>query len=71
MLGSKPVLLHDDSFRFDVDLTTGETAGRVYLRDRIDGPRIRCRLDVIGTGQTPDGDPTVAYFGECRKKVAG
>lgn len=70
VLGSEPVLLHDDRFRFDVDLTTGETIGRVRLRDHIEGPRIRCRLDVVETGQTPEGDLTVAYFGRCRMKVA-
>src|SRR5512133_2166127 len=29
--GSAPLMLHDDKFRFDVNLKTGEEHGRVYL----------------------------------------
>ena len=66
VLGSDPVLLHDDEFRFEVDLNTGATMGEVHLVDRIAGPRVRCHLEVIGTGLTPEGDATFDYEGECR-----
>ena len=66
VLGSEPVLIHDDSFRFDVNLFTGETLGRVYLDNPIAGPRIRCRLKVVGTGSTEAGDAMVSYTGTCR-----
>ena len=29
--GSEPVVLYDDTFRFEVDLATGETLGHVHL----------------------------------------
>lgn len=71
VLGSEPVMLHDDRFRFEVDLTTGETTGRVFLTDRIAGPGVRCRLWVVGVGQTPDGDPLIEYEGRCRIRETG
>ncbi len=64
--GSKPVMLYDDGFRFEVDLATGETVGRVFLVDRLAGPVSRCRLEIFGTGQTEDGDATLGYTGTCR-----
>lgn len=64
--GSEPVMLHDDDFRFEVDLTTGATVGKVHLIDRLDGPNVRCHLDVVGTGLTADGNATFDYAGECR-----
>jgi len=67
VLGSAPVLLHDDEFRFEVNLATGETVGEIHLVDRITGPRIRCRLQVSGIGQyTPEGDAIIDYTGQCR-----
>ena len=63
--GSEPVMLHDDQFRFDVNLGTGQETGQVYLLDHIAGPKVRCRLDVVGTGLAPDGNPTFEYKGEC------
>ena len=63
--GSAPVMLHDDHFRFDVDLKTGSEKGRVYLVDHIAGPKVRCTLDVVGTGLNAEGNPTFAYKGEC------
>ena len=66
VLGSAPVLIHDDSFRFDVNLFTGETKGQVFFDDPIAGPRIRCRLEIVGTGQTEAGDAAVSYTGWCR-----
>ncbi len=67
VLGSEPVVIHDDSFRFDVTLSTGDTVGRVFLNDPIAGPRIRCRLKLTSTGEkTEADDPVVAYKGVCR-----
>jgi hypothetical protein len=63
--GSAPVMIHDDQFRFDVNLTTGEEHGRVYLLNHLDGPKVRCTLDVVGTGLTPEGNPTFTYTGTC------
>ena len=68
VLGSAPVMIHDDEFRFDVNLHTGETTGKVYLSDPMAGPKIRCELDAVGTGMTPEGDALVAYTGRCRLK---
>jgi hypothetical protein len=68
--GSEPVLLHDDRFRFDVDLETGESVGSVHFtrsRDAPPGsPSFSCDLDITGTGDTPEGDATVTYRGTCR-----
>lgn len=63
--GSAPVMLHDDHFRFEVDLKTGSEKGRVYLVDHIAGPNVRCTLDVVGTGMNGDGNPTFTYTGQC------
>ena len=65
ILGSAPVLVHDDEFRFKVNLTTGEEAGQVYLFNHIAGPKVRCLLDVVGTGVDGDGNPTFDYSGVC------
>lgn len=70
VLGSSPVLLHDDQFRFEVDLATGETLGVVHLVHWITGPRTRCLLEVVGTGLTPEGNATFDYAGECELGVA-
>lgn len=66
VLGGEPVLLHDDEFRFDVNLVTGETVGQVFLVNRIDGPIVRCELTVIGTGFSPEGNGLADYTGRCR-----
>lgn len=72
VLGSEPVMLHDHRFQFLVDLNSGETVGQVFLESRLDGPNsIACRLEVLGTGLTPEGDATVAYTGKCRMASAG
>ena len=72
VLGSEPVVIHDDSFRFDVTLSTGDTVGRVFLNDPISGPRIRCRLTLWSTGEkTEADDPVVAYKGVCRMPGKG
>ena len=66
VLGSEPVLLHDDQFRFQSNLFTGETIGKVFLENRIAGERIRCTLNVFGTGVTTEGDAMIRYTGQCR-----
>jgi hypothetical protein len=67
VLDSDPVLLHDDEFRFEVDLTTGETRGWVYLENHLAGEKIRCELEITGpTGMTAASDPMVVYTGQCR-----
>jgi hypothetical protein len=63
--GSAPVMIHDDQFRFEVNLTTGEERGQVYLFDHIAGAKVRCTLDVVGTGMNGEGNPTFDYTGEC------
>ena len=63
--GSAPVMIHDDQFRFQANLVTGEESGQVYLLDHIAGPKVRCELDVVGTGLTGDGNPTFDYRGTC------
>jgi hypothetical protein len=62
---SEPVMIHDDQFHFDVDLATGAETGLVYLFDRIAGPKVRCTLQVVGTGRNSAGNPTFDYAGEC------
>ena len=63
--GSVPVMLHDDRFRFEVNLLTGQEKGQVYLLNHIAGPRVRCTLDVVGTGVNADGNATFDYAGAC------
>jgi len=63
--GSAPVLVHDDQFRFEVNLVTGKESGQVYLFNHIAGPKVRCKLDVVGTGMNAEGNPTFTYTGEC------
>jgi len=65
ILGSAPVMIHDDQFRFEVNLSTGAEIGKVYLLNHIAGPKVRCELDVVGTGLTPEGNPTFDYTGTC------
>ena len=68
VLGSEPVLIGDDTFRFEVDLATGATTGTVHLDRVLAGPAIRCHLEVVGTGMTAEGNATFAYTGLCRIK---
>lgn len=63
--GSAPAMIHDDQFRFRVNLATGEESGKVYLFDHVAGPKVRCQLDVVGTGLTAGGNPTFDYRGTC------
>lgn len=63
--GSAPTLIYDNEFVFNVNLVTGEETGQVYLVHRLAGAKARCVLDVLGTGVTPEGNPTFSYTGEC------
>lgn len=63
--GSAPVLIHDDQFRFEVNLVTGKDTGKVYLFNHIAGPKVRCTLEGVGTGMNAEGNPTFTYTGEC------
>jgi len=69
ILGSDPVILYDDTFRFEIDLATGETTGEVHFARSNDAPRhgswFECDLVIVGTGATTEGDPTSDYSGEC------
>lgn len=70
--GSEPVILHDNSFRFVVDLATGESTGEVHLSRSTDAPHkgtwYACDLVVVGTGMTPAGDATADYSGLCHRR---
>jgi hypothetical protein len=69
VLGSAPVLLHDDQFRFDVNLNGGVEAGEVHLKNHLAGPKIACDLIVSGAGtKTPEGNALVDYTGTCTFK---
>ena len=63
--GSAPVMIHDDQFRFQVNLATGQESGKVFFFDHIVGPKVRCELEVVGTGLNPEGNPTFDYRGTC------
>ncbi len=65
VLGSRPVLLHDDAFRFEIDLESGASAGEIYLMEAVAGPGIQCRLSMQGTGANTEGDNTFVYSGKC------
>jgi hypothetical protein len=73
--GSAPVILHDDRFRFTVDLTTGATVGEVHLSRSRDAPHpgtwYACDLEVVGTGMTPAGDAMADYAGTCTEHGHG
>ena len=75
--GSEPVLLHDATFRFEVDLETNATTGKVHLGRSKDAPTggswYECDLTVVGTGVTPEGDNLSDYTGTCtpRGKAQG
>ncbi len=69
--GSQPVMLHDAKFHFELNLASGAARGSVYLVDHIAGPKVRCTLQVVDTGKTPEGNPTFDYSGECVFDSAG
>lgn len=66
VLGEGPVLLHDDFFRFEVNLATGETVGQAFLLNRLEGPVAHCIIDIVGTGMTEEGNGMADYTGRCR-----
>ena len=70
VLGSKPVMIHDEDFRFDLDLNAFTTTGEIYLVNRIAGQRIRCLLNMTGTGRTAEGDNLSIYWGRCKIRSA-
>lgn len=63
--GSGPVMLYDDRFLFEVNLATGVEHGTVQLVHHLAGPRVRCTLEVSGTGKDASGNPTFSYSGQC------
>lgn len=69
--GSAPVMIHDDQFRFDVNLVTGQESGQVHFFNHIAGPKVRCQLKVVGTGINTDGNPTFDYTGTCTFRGGG
>lgn len=69
VMGSQPVLIADDSFRFDVDLNTGATVGKVFLDIPLAGPKTRCLLTIVGTGMNENGDGLAEYAGRCRVRT--
>lgn len=70
--GSDPVLLRSDESRFEVDLATGAETGKVHLTRSNDAPDkgrwFDCDLVVVGTGATPEGNPTFDYSGTCTRR---
>jgi hypothetical protein len=67
VLGSQPVMLYDDDFRFEIDIDTGATTGEIFLTSPIAGPKVWCVLTMVGTGQSPEGDNLSEYTGQCRR----
>ncbi|HUQ81829.1 MAG TPA: hypothetical protein VM076_11845 [Gemmatimonadaceae bacterium] len=67
VLGSEPVLLYDDRFRFEVNFKPGGgESGEVHLSRTLAGPKVACDLVVSGSGaKTPEGDGIVHYRGTC------
>jgi hypothetical protein len=70
--GSSPIILYDDKFRFEVDLSTGATVGEVHFSRSSDAPHKgewqECHLDIVGTGLTAQGDATFLYSGKCTRR---
>ncbi len=66
ILNSRPVIVFDDEFRFDVNFYTGEVRGKVYLNQRIAGPKITCELEIVNSDQPPVDNRTFSnYSGYC------
>ena len=70
--GSDPVILRSDESSFEVDLATGEETGHVHLTRSNDAPDkgqwFDCDLVVVGTGATPEGNPTFDFSGTCTRR---
>ena len=69
---SDPVNLRSDESSFEMDLATGEETGHVHLTRSNDAPDkgqwFDCDLVVVGTGATPEGNPTFDYSGTCTRR---
>lgn len=64
--GSRPVMLFDNAFRFEIDLSTKAVRGKVYLTQHVAGPRISCELTVTDDGvRQSDKQPLFKYEGVC------
>ena len=48
-----------------MNLVTGAEAGQVFFLNHLAGPKVRCTLDVVGTGVNAEGNPTFDYTGVC------
>jgi hypothetical protein len=61
-----------DESRCEVDLATGEEAGNVHLTRSNDtsdkGRWYECNRAVVGTGLTPEGNPTFDYGSSCTRR---
>ncbi len=68
VLGSEPVILADDEFRFEVDLNTGAVKGEVYLNNSIAGPKMDCEIEVSSSSPPVNGQSESTYTGYCRVK---
>ncbi len=69
VLGSEPVVIFDDEFRFEVDLNTGAVQGKVYLINSIAGPKTECEIEVSGRAQPGAPSAEASYTGYCRIKT--
>ena len=69
--GGEPVVLYDDTFRFEVDMATGSTRGEIRLRRSASSPHPEtwweCDLEATGTGMTAEGDGLAEYSGTCTR----
>lgn len=64
--GSRPVMLFDDAFRFEVNLFNGTVRGEVYLTQQLSGPKMSCELTIADDGvRESDGQPLFRYEGFC------
>jgi len=66
ILDSEPTMIVDNRFRFEVNLSTGETYGKVFLTRRIAGSMVKCELEVTGTGLDERGNALAQYTGHCK-----
>ncbi len=65
VLDSRPVMIFDDEFRFELDLNTGVVNGKVYLNNRLSGRRTSCELDIGNSTPPVNGKSEFSYTGEC------
>ena len=64
--GSRPVMLFDDEYRFEVNFFTGEVRGKVYLSKSLSGPRMSCEIDIVNSNIPPADNKTFSnYSGVC------